>query len=55
LGKSESMENLIPLAIVFIAGYIFSVMVVLVLVKLFFPFYTKDEWTEKSRLAEIDR
>jgi ABC-type transporter Mla subunit MlaD len=45
------MENVILFLIVFIMGYICFVVIVLVLGKLFFPFFTNEELAEKRRLA----
>lgn len=45
------MQDVILFLIVFIIGYICFVVIVLVLGKLFFPFFTKEELAEKGRLA----
>jgi hypothetical protein len=50
-GKSERMEYVADFFIVFTIGYICSMSVALLLVKLFFPFFTKEELARKRRLA----
>jgi hypothetical protein len=50
-GKYERMEYVADFFIVFTIGYICSMSVALLLVKLFFPFFTKEELARKRRLA----
>ncbi len=45
------MENVILFLFVFIIGYICFIGMAVVLGKLFFPFYTKEELAKKRHLA----
>ena len=49
--KSDRMNEVILFMIVSFIGYICSMSMVLVLRKIFFPFFTKEELTKRGQIA----